>query len=172
MFVLVVPSKLIFFCGIENKIAKADIPLFEKHRSFSVTAMGPVLYRAVYFPKLYELNASYLQSSPDGQPVSKWLSSIVDSNAGTAICEHCLLRKKHMLRWPEDAFFQWTIKGGNVLWAWSREHAIALRDHILSKDRRMRTRTFFSLPADFKKKSVRELVCKKINATLESSDVR
>ncbi|OGT44606.1 MAG: hypothetical protein A3E82_04715 [Gammaproteobacteria bacterium RIFCSPHIGHO2_12_FULL_38_11] len=161
-------KQAIFISGISKKICKKDIPLFEKHPSFGLCFSVPttvgVDYYAVYFPGLHEPDASYLSAAPDDQPTSRWTGNESIDN-GTAICDHCLLRKKHFLRWPTDAFFQWKIRHGKVLWAWNREHAVELRDYILSKNR-TRTPTSFSLPADFKKKSVRDLICKKINASL------
>jgi hypothetical protein len=53
---------------------------------------------------------------------------------GVVKCEHCHLVDAHDLAWPEDAYYQWEIRG-HTLWAWSFEHAVVLRDYIGSDDR-------------------------------------
>jgi hypothetical protein len=35
----------------------------------------------------------------------------------------------HELRWPDDAYFQWSLRGDR-LWAWNCEHARVLRDYL------------------------------------------
>jgi hypothetical protein len=53
---------------------------------------------------------------------------------GVAKCEQCHLVAAHDLAWPDDAYYQWEVRG-QTLWAWSAEHAVALREYLASEDR-------------------------------------
>jgi hypothetical protein len=55
---------------------------------------------------------------------------------GVCTCGHCGYRKKHLLRWPKEAYFTTDIRG-ETLWAWSREQMEALKSFIASKDRKL-----------------------------------
>jgi len=55
---------------------------------------------------------------------------------GVCSCGSCGCRKKHLLRWPEEAYYKTTIRG-EVIWAWTRDQAVALRALIASKDRKI-----------------------------------
>lgn len=54
---------------------------------------------------------------------------------GRLTCESChLVREDFAGSWPEAAFFRCSVKG-HELWAWSMEHAIAIRDYVQSEAR-------------------------------------
>ncbi len=84
-------------------------------------------------------------------------------------CAQCHLTTAHKLMWPDDAYFQWDIRG-RTLWAWNGEHARALLQFIGGTER---DETQFSygwslrkLPTEFISAKVRDLVVKKISDTL------
>jgi hypothetical protein len=54
---------------------------------------------------------------------------------GVIQCPHCALFKSHTLDCPNDAFYKWE-KSGIFLWAFSRKHALVLREYIASKLRK------------------------------------
>lgn len=55
---------------------------------------------------------------------------------GVCTCGTCGYRQKRRLHWPEEAYYKTEIRG-EVLWAWTREQAEALRLHIAAKDRKL-----------------------------------
>jgi len=70
----------------------------------------------------------------------------------TVSCKYCVHRKLHKVNWPEDAYYRVEVCGG-VLWGWSRDHFISIRDFIASKDRdlskSLARRDLRRLPAQF-----------------------
>jgi len=86
---------------------------------------------------------------------------------GVVKCEHCHLIAAHDLSWPEDAYYRWEIRG-HTLWAWSAEHAVALRDYLASEDRDRAAYGEFEgtlrrLPKDFLTAKVRDEAVKRIS---------
>jgi hypothetical protein len=59
------------------------------------------------------------------------------SDWGICRCPTCAFRAKHLLQWPDDAYYICEVKG-KILWAWTRGHASALRDFVASPDREFR----------------------------------
>jgi hypothetical protein len=54
---------------------------------------------------------------------------------GRLTCRHChATREGVVVEWPEDAFFQCDVRG-QQLWAWSEQHARAIRDYVQSSRR-------------------------------------
>lgn len=149
-----------FITGMIGCILKREIPLFSTYRNVDCHA-SPGDYYAVYYPELYEVPAEL------SAELSRFKYHPYGSQCeyGSLICKHCLLRKKHQLNWVNDAFFQWSTGHGKTLRAWNREHAMQLKEYICSK-KRVRSCMSFSLPAEFKKKQMREFLCKKMTKTL------
>lgn len=56
------------------------------------------------------------------------------SDEGIVMCSHCVGRRKHILRWPSDAYYRFDLPQG-LLWAWNREGAEALVEFIASTKR-------------------------------------
>lgn len=48
---------------------------------------------------------------------------------GVAVCSACGLVRRHLLDWPNDAFFKCDIQG-RTLWAWNRSQLQAIRDSL------------------------------------------
>jgi hypothetical protein len=53
---------------------------------------------------------------------------------GIVNCPACGLRRRHLLHWPQDAFYQCAVRG-EILWGWTRAHLVAIRDHVASAQR-------------------------------------
>jgi hypothetical protein len=53
---------------------------------------------------------------------------------GIVNCPACGLRRRHLLRWPQDAFYQGDVRG-ETLWGWTRAHLVAIRDYVASDQR-------------------------------------
>lgn len=119
-----------FIFAIRGGILKKQSEAFSKHRSFECDAVadrtGSIQYIARYYPGLYESNIKALHSIPCDEDPEKWSTKIYnrkDEDWGTFICNYCVIRKKHRLNWPEDAFYQWSIPKAGLLWAWNRKNA-------------------------------------------------
>ena len=89
---------------------------------------------------------------------------------GVVRCPHCHLAAIHYLSWPQDAHFQWIIRG-HLLWAWSGEHAHVLLA-FLGGDERDGARypayaqSLRDLPKQVITGKVRPLIVKRITETL------
>jgi hypothetical protein len=51
---------------------------------------------------------------------------------GLIQCSGCHSNQKHRLSWPQDAYWQWEIRG-EVLWAWDRNHACEILNYVRSE---------------------------------------
>lgn len=56
------------------------------------------------------------------------------SDLGIILCAGCVERRRHELRWPQDAWYRFELRQG-VLWAWDRRHADALVGYLASAQR-------------------------------------
>lgn len=56
------------------------------------------------------------------------------AHAGIRACPRCAGRFAHTLSWPSDAYYSCEIRG-QALWAWSRDHVVALVDFLASAER-------------------------------------
>lgn len=56
---------------------------------------------------------------------------------GLVRCDRCHAQYRHRLSWPEDAFWHWQIRGQS-LWAWDRDHALAILDYVRQTHRAVR----------------------------------
>jgi hypothetical protein len=57
------------------------------------------------------------------------------ANLGVCACSRCGYLARRKLSWPADAYFACEVKG-KQLWAWNREHALAIKSFIESKERK------------------------------------
>ncbi|QDS95671.1 hypothetical protein FF011L_44710 [Roseimaritima multifibrata] len=90
---------------------------------------------------------------------------------GRCTCPSCGYAKSHQLMWPDDAYFCVDVDETN-LWAWTRDHAIAIRDFVESNSRDVSAFPGFKLsllhlPNELLQKSARQLVVKRINRMLD-----
>jgi hypothetical protein len=88
-------------------------------------------------------------------------------------CTSCYLVDAYLSDWPQDAYFQWDIRG-HTLWAYSREHAKVLLEFIKSTERDETQfgsyeKSLRKLPTHFISAKMRDLIVKEISATLETT---
>jgi hypothetical protein len=88
-------------------------------------------------------------------------------------CTNCHEIAIREVTWPEDAYFQWDIRG-HTLWAWNREHAQVLLDFLGSKERDESKYGWYAkglskLPGELISSKVRGLVVKRIKETLNGN---
>lgn len=77
----------------------------------------------------------YLEETEKG----RWqlLDSAKSSTAtltGKLSCKECGYSKNTSISWPDDAFYQFEIKGKHV-WAWNKDTLLLLRDWVASNQR-------------------------------------
>lgn len=89
---------------------------------------------------------------------------------GVVSCRECHRVAAHVLRWPDDAFFQWDVRGTR-LWAAHAEHARVLLQYIGSSQRdpfrhAEYRRSLQELPAEVLAARNRSTVTRKILAAL------
>ncbi|HVG00907.1 MAG TPA: hypothetical protein VND68_13795 [Chloroflexia bacterium] len=94
----------------------------------------------------------------------------ISESDGVVKCSACHLVKEHRLRWPQDAFYQWEIRG-NTLWAFNVEHAYVLKDFLGGKERDVTrfpqyARSLIKMSGELLSAKVRDQVAKEIEATL------
>lgn len=53
---------------------------------------------------------------------------------GVAVCSACGLVRRHLLDWPNDAFFKCDIRG-KTLWAWNRSQLVSILEILEGKHR-------------------------------------
>jgi hypothetical protein len=90
---------------------------------------------------------------------------------GVVRCSACHFVGLHVLRWPADAFFQWSVRG-NTLWAWNADHARVLLHYIGALQRDPWRFPFYrkslqELPAAILAARSRDVVRRKIREGLE-----
>lgn len=93
-------------------------------------------------------------------------------DSGKCTCLLCGYGNPHLVRWPDDAYFTVDIDGMS-LWAWDRDHAIAIRDFIDSTTRDVSEYPAYKLsllhlPNRVLQSNSRLLVVKRINQMLDS----
>lgn len=167
-----------FTYALEHPITrKADVPLVQDHPLFAYRryqdGCGHFRHVAVIYPGLH------------GAPtLPVWWDSRCTSRAlddGSVCCPHCLLRARHRLRWPDDAYFQVGYRQ-QILWAFNRESAAALLAYVMSPTRsvwcfakrqslRRWTPFLWHIPTVFKTRKARAEVARRLNHMLRG-DVR
>lgn len=85
---------------------------------------------------------------------------------GVAKCSNCGYISESYLAWPENAYYKWDIRG-TLLWAYNRQHAMALLKHIETGHRdRGKGYKFYKLPRVVISRKNRALVIKQIKRRL------
>lgn len=86
---------------------------------------------------------------------------------GLTQCGNCHHQSKHQLNWPQDAYWQWEIRG-DTLWAWDRDHAESILAYVQETRRPARTSLLLRyIPSHFLSAKVRDLVVQKITRSLQ-----
>ena len=87
---------------------------------------------------------------------------------GLVQCQKCHSNRKHKLNWPNDAYWQWEIRG-ELLWAWDKAHAQTIYGFIKETIRPARhSYGLRYIPSHFLSAKARELVVRKMEATLNA----
>lgn len=95
---------------------------------------------------------------------------------GVVRCPRCHLAARHRLRWPDDAFFRWNVRG-TPLWAWHAEHARVLHDYLAARARDPfrypypYPKSLQRLPRDVLAARSRERVARQIAGTLAEEGI-
>ena len=158
---------------------KDDVPFFQnsdlfEYRQFQ-DSCGHYWHGALYYAGLHGDSVLAIHGLPTGYQASDWAHSkyLCRSHGldiGSVRCEHCGLRRKHCLRWPDDAYFSISYKN-QTLWAFHRESAYELNDFLSSKFRdrsKYRWSAFLlHVPSVFKTNKARETVSKQLIRLLQ-----
>ncbi len=87
---------------------------------------------------------------------------------GLVHCSKCYSNSKHKLNWPNDAFWQWDIRG-KLLWAWDERHAQTIRRYLRQYIRgSRRSPSLKYIPSHFLSSKVREQVIKEMDKSLNA----
>ena len=162
-----------------RQIAKADAEYFQADKLFEYSVSAGTFsqpgkkYTATYYHGLHRSNLESIQGLPDKYSSSEWEHSrywLHTTDKGTSTCMECQKRRKSVLNWPEDAWYQVEVRG-KVLWAFDRPSLIALRNYIAATERnkvRRESYTAFLLnvPTHFLTAKVRDETVKKLNQLL------
>ena len=153
---------------------KKDVPFFQDNDQFDYLlckdSCGHRWHAAIYYAGLHGRTVGSIGELPDGYSRSDWehskyLYRSAGSARGSVSCGSCHLRRKHELRWPEDAYFQIDYKS-DVLWAFNDESASELRDFIASTDRKRdgyRWESFLmKIPTKFLRHGARDTIVKRL----------
>lgn len=129
------------------RIKKKDASYFLKSKIFKIEkttgwSESRTYYYTLHYPYIMP-NLENIIDLPEKYTAENWRKRIghgiyrTHLNDGVAVCSLCNIRQKHVLKWPEDAYFQIDYKG-QTLWAYNRTYALKLRDYIASNDRKKR----------------------------------
>ncbi|MEO1150339.1 MAG: hypothetical protein AAFW83_05030 [Pseudomonadota bacterium] len=161
-----------------NITFKKDVDYFKNSKIFEFAIIpdsdGHRRKKAFYFHGLHQFELNDPGNLPDGYSVDSWKHSKYlyrghGFDIGVVVCSACGFRRKHNLKWPEDAFFQVVYKN-KILWSFDRAHTIELLEFVKSKDRdreKYRYRNFlFKIPVHFLAQNAREPVVKLLSKKL------
>ena len=172
---------------------KAGVEHFRKSKDFEVARIFDNGYKsyALFYPGLGK-SLETTNDLPDGVsaedfsvnwPEFYWFPNLTGASfrgKGSAICGSCGYRRKHLLRWPDDAWFAVEISG-ETLWAPNREVAVKIMEFIASDERRKGVEVSYGngrhttraedyhlrkIPTHFLRAKVRAEVVKKLRAKL------
>lgn len=159
---------------------KKDVPYFQKSKVFEYRKTrnhdGHGVNLACYYHKLNNQTLPEISDFPEGYAITDWAHSnyiyrIHGMDDGTAVCTKCDLRRKHKLKWPDEAYYRVNVKR-QTLWAFNRQSALDLRDYIKSEDRDRsiyKYRSFLlKVPSYFQAKAFRDLIVKRLTAILNA----
>lgn len=119
---------------------KVDRAYFEKSKDFMILPANHAgsFTRVAYFPNLGN-NLENIKELPESHSASEWQSSKSGFNGnggglGVMSCNGCYQRRRHDLKWPDDAYFNVDYRG-HRLWAYDRAYAVKLLNYIRSDER-------------------------------------
>ena len=105
----------------------------------------------------------------DGQSA---LHIYTDKWSGKISCLGCGLVKEGEIKWPNDAYFKVDVRG-SILWAWTKEHAIEIRDYLDARIRENRSEAYLTylchIPTHFKRRGNRSYAVNGLNAVIRNA---
>ena len=175
------------FAEVVKITLKKDIEFFQGNDLFDYRIFpnweGRRWHGAIYYAGLHGGGVNAIRDLPDGYRPEDWSHSkhylgtgdLLHSyglDLGSTYCLKCHTSGKHELSWPKEAYFSIEYRG-KVLWAFHRESTVELRDYIASSQRRISDFAWESfllhIPSEFKHKSARDQVVKKLNKLLRET---
>lgn len=100
---------------------------------------------------------------PSTRPLKK---EYTDFFTGHISCLNCGLSKEETMQWPIDAYYSGDVKG-QILWAWNKAHAEAIREFVLSTSRNYKqynySASLYHLPEHFKLSKNRDACLKTLD---------
>lgn len=101
--------------GAEARAARADP---------SLTGVGDDhIYTVVRYPAIF----------PWSHPANRQYDWGKGELWGICVCPTCGYHNKHLLDWPNDAYYAVEVRN-NILWAWNREYAVAVRRYLATPE--------------------------------------
>ncbi|MEO1155511.1 MAG: hypothetical protein AAFV31_16880 [Pseudomonadota bacterium] len=158
----------------------SDKPYFEASKAFEVRRVFRNGWQstAIYYFGLGAKGLDNIEDLPDGYSASDWHHRRYSGQGqrGAIVCGSCGLRRKHRLKWPDDAFFQIEFRG-RVLWAFDRQSMVSLIAYVEAADRKPQRRrgqeTFLiKVPSHFLAAKARDRVARRLRDRLAVSDDR
>ena len=166
------------FAEVVKISLKKDVPFFESSDQFDYhtfkDSCGHKWHGAIYYANLHSGSTTTIKELPEGYEPGNWNHSKYlfrshGTDLGAFNCSHCQTRQKHVLNWPNDAFYLISFKG-EPLWAFNKESSIELRDYIASNQRKSENYKWANfllhIPTSFKKQNARDNIVKQINRLL------
>ncbi len=151
---------------------KAHIPFFEKspHFEYFHNKNGYSRHLVIYQPAIFaELDKNKIATLGEIAPLYQSPLIWISDSMGAYHCFSCHSKKPHHLNWQKDAFYKTDIRG-HLFWAYDKEHLLAIRDFIYSKERKEKNHAYaislYHLPTFFKQKKMREPMLKIIDKML------
>jgi len=168
------------FAEIVRIRLKKEVPFFQKSKQFDYEVFkdscGHKWHGAVYYPGMHGGSEAAIGELPDGYEPGFWAHSRYQYrnhrlDKGSVRCTECALHRRHVLSWPEDAYFAVSWKN-SLLWAFDRDTAVVLRDYILGSKRSVKGSKWsgflLHVPSAFKKRGARERIVKQLDALLSA----
>jgi len=162
---------------------RADVPYFQESDAFEYQlfedSCGSRWHGAIFYHGLRESPSAAIRDLPEGYSPEDWdhsryLYRSHGLDIGSVVCGSCDYRRKHALKWPDDAYFQIEYRR-RVLWAFDRETAFELHTFIASDDRcraASKWQAFLRhVPSHFLKQQARDTVTKKLKKLLHGTRV-
>lgn len=170
------------FAEVSEISLKKDIPFFENSDLFEYRLFqgsgGSRWHGAIFYAGLHGGNIAAIRDLPDGYSAEDWSHPGYlhrrrgEFDPGSVNCATCHFRNKHVLAWPDDAYFSIEYRGQR-LWAFNRETLVELRHYIAGNERDAdgaKWRSFLlHIPSAFKRKKARDQVVKQLDQLLHEA---
>ncbi len=130
---------------------------------------------AILYPTFHLDFEQILSDIPEQHKNFSQRTPYLNKSYGAVTCIHCLIKRKHQLLWPEEAYYCIEYKG-HVLWAPNLSIFQSIHDYIASKDRDRHKyghyHSLLHLPQHFLTQNARTTVIKKIQTFLATHNTK